>query len=96
MLFRSKNNDYDNKYGQRVKYKHSYPDYYPQSKSNPQPSFAYPESCLPEFRQWLRDKYINSKFPAYLLSKVKDLSISSKTAQQALTAFSINPYQIKK
>ena len=89
-----KNNELDKKYGDRIKYNHSYPDYYPQSKSNPQPSYAYPDTCLAEFRQWLRENYINSKFPKYILSKVKDLSISSKTAQQALSAFSINPYQI--
>ncbi|EPI8455083.1 hypothetical protein ACS90Y_004506, partial [Yersinia enterocolitica] len=29
-------------YGNRKKFNHEYPDYYPQSKSNPQPSHAYP------------------------------------------------------
>lgn len=83
-------NNLDSRYGERIKYQHSYPDYYPQAKSNPQPSFAYPESSLGVFRHWLRETYIYSKFPKYLVTKIKDLSISSKTAQMAISAFSMN------
>jgi len=40
------NNDLGTKYGQRVRYNHEYPLYYPQAKSNPQPAFAYPNTAL--------------------------------------------------
>ena len=83
-----KENDFDKKYGSRIRYNHSYPDYYPQSKSNPQPSYAYPDSSLGEFRKWLREKYIYTNFPKYLVTKIKSLAISSWTAQKAIAAFS--------
>lgn len=83
-----KENDFDKKYGSRIRYNHSYPDYYPQSKSNPQPSYAYPDSSLGEFRKWLREKYIYTNFPKYLVAKIKSLAISSWTAQKAIAAFS--------
>lgn len=57
------------KYGQRVEYEHNYPNYYPQSLSNPQRPKAYPDSALPLFRQWFRQDYLPTKFPKYLLTK---------------------------
>lgn len=75
-------------YGDRCKYPHSYPDYYPQSKSNPQPSFAYPMSALGAFREWLQANYISKSFPKYLLGQAKKGSIDSETAKLALNAFS--------
>lgn len=85
-----KGNKLDTKYGKRERYNHSYPDYYSQAKSNPQLSYAYPEEALGTFRKWLRDNYIINKFPKYIISKVKDLSISSKDARLAIAAFSTN------
>lgn len=82
-----KDNNLATIYGERTHYDHSYPDYYPQSKSNPQSSYAYPEESLGSFRKWLREHYITSKFPKYIISKVKDLSISSKDARLAIAAF---------
>ena len=57
--------------GNRIRYAHNYPEYYPQAKSNPQPAWAYPEVSLGIFRQWLRTNYIETKLPKYLFSKAK-------------------------
>ena len=76
------------KHAVRVKYDHEYPLYYPQSKSNPQPSFAYPDSALGEFRAWLRANYIVNKFPNYLLGQTKKGTLAIGTANKALEAFS--------
>lgn len=80
-------NNLSNQFGERIKYMHNYPEYFPQAKSNPQPAYAYPEEALGHFRRWLRENYITNKFPKYIISKVKDASISSKNAQLALKAF---------
>lgn len=57
------------KYGERIPYDHNYPEYYPQSDSNPQPANAYPDEALPEFRSWFRQVYLPTKFPVYILQK---------------------------
>lgn len=61
------NNNLDEIYGKRIKYTHNYPAYYPQSTSNPQEPWAYPNKSLPFFRKWFEFEYIVSKFPQYLL-----------------------------
>jgi hypothetical protein len=73
-------------YGERIKYPHEYPPYYPQSKSNPQPSYAYPDSALGVFRAWLREHYITTKFPNYLLGQTKK-GMPIGIANQAIEAF---------
>lgn len=74
-------------YGPRQKYDHEYPLYYPQAKSNPQPSFCYPEEALGVFRSWLNRTYITAKFPAYMLGQTKKGSIPVALANKALGAF---------
>ncbi len=64
-----KNNNLEANYGPRCDYNHNYPDYYPQSRSNPQPAKAYPDSAIPEFRRWFRHEYLPTKFPKYILTK---------------------------
>lgn len=86
-----KDNKFDDVYGARVRYEHRYPEYYAQAASNPQLAYAYPEEALGLFRRWLRDNYIKNKFPKYIFSKIKDLSISSKDGRLALAAFSKKP-----
>lgn len=81
-------NNLADEYGDRVKYDHEFPPYYPQSKSNPQPSFAYPDSALGIFRAWLREHYIANKFPSYLLGQAKKGSVTSIVANKAIEAFS--------
>jgi hypothetical protein len=76
-------------HGERTRYDHEYPLYYPQSKSNPQPSFAYPNGALGEFRNWLRKNYIASKFPTYLLNQAKKGTLQIGTANKALGAFGV-------
>ncbi|MDE2318442.1 MAG: hypothetical protein KGK02_01945 [Rhodospirillales bacterium] len=66
-------NDFDQKFGSRVKYNHNYPPQYPQSASNPQPAWAYPDGSIPEFRRWFRHTYLSTKFPKYILSKANIL-----------------------
>ena len=75
-------------HGERTKYEHEYPLYYPQSKSNPQPSFAYPDSALGVFRYWLRQNYIANKFPTYLLGQTKKGTVPLAIANKAIEAFS--------
>lgn len=74
-------------YGDRTRYDHEYPLYYPQSKSNPQPSFAYPDAALGVFRGWLRQNYITNKFPKYLLGQTQRGTMPLAIANKALEAF---------
>jgi hypothetical protein len=74
-------------HGERTRYDHEYPLYYPQAKSNPQPSFAYPDSALGVFRSWLRQHYIASKFPAYLLGQTRKGTVPLLVANKAIEAF---------
>lgn len=82
-----KTEDMEARFGPREKYDHEYPLYYPQAKSNPQPSYAYPDAALGEFRAWLVRNYIANKFPAYLLGQTKKGTIPQALANQALGAF---------
>lgn len=76
------------KYGERVKYEHNYPDYFPQSASNPQEPWCYPEDALGEFRRWLRESYIGGgKFETYIIGKVKDRALPPSFAQLAIAAY---------
>jgi hypothetical protein len=81
-------------HGERTKYDHDYPLYYPQAKSNPQPSFAYPDSALGVFRAWLRQHYITSKFPKYLMGQTKLGKLAVQTATKVIETFT--PKQITK
>lgn len=81
-------NNLDNVYEPRKKYPHSYPSYFAQSTSNPQPAYCYPDEALPEFRKWMRDVYLKSKLPPYLLGKQKAGEIPAPAVTKALTALS--------
>lgn len=74
-------------YGERIKYDHSYPLYFAQSASNPQPAYCYPDDALGEFRQWVREIYIPEKMPEYLNTKVRQGQIAAPQAAKALAAF---------
>jgi hypothetical protein len=73
-------------HGNRIRYEHYYPEYFPQSPSNPQPAFCYPESALPTFRRWMREVYLTQKFPAYLNSKIRQGALPSPVSAQVLSA----------
>lgn len=74
-------------YGMRRKYDHNYPHYFPQSLSNPQEVFCYPDEALAEFRKWLREEYVPNKMPSYLANKIKDGTLPQPAAVKVLDAF---------
>lgn len=79
-------------YGKRLEYKHYYPDYFPQSASNPQTPWCYPEAALGEFKRWLREDYIRGgKFRAYIGGQLQKKNISVSIADQALEAYRLAP-----
>ena len=41
----------EEKYGPRSRYEHTYPDYFPQAATNPQPACCYPDAALAEYRR---------------------------------------------
>lgn len=81
-------NNLDHVYDPRIKYAHSYPNYFPQATSNPQPAYCYPDEALPEFRKWMREVYLKAKLPTYLLGKQKAGEIAAPAVTKALTALS--------
>lgn len=81
-------NELDHKYGQRQKFDHHYPDYFPQAASNPQPVWSYPEEALGDFRRWMRESYIGGgKFEKYLEGQIKKRELPPSFAQLALAAY---------
>lgn len=74
-------------YGERIKYEHNYPAYFPQAASNPQSPYCYPDEALGEFRKWVRETYIPKKMPNYLNDKVRQGQIAAPQAAAALDAF---------
>lgn len=80
--------DLAEQFGERRKYRHNYPDYFPQAKSNPQGPWCYPEAALGEFRRWVRQSYIGEgRFAKYLDGKVKRQELPASFAQLAITAY---------
>ena len=73
----------------RLKYDHNYPDYYPQAASNPQPSYAYPDASLGEFRSWLRKSYIAANLSDYILRQYKSGKLPQESARKVLKAFEL-------
>ena len=84
-----KDNNFELKYGERLKYDHNYPDYYPQAASNPQPSYAYPDTALGEFRSWLRKSYIAANLSDYILRQYKSGKLPQESAGKVLKAFEL-------
>lgn len=75
----------DNVYGQRIKYEHNYPNYFPQAASNPQEPWCYPEAGLGEFRKWFREIYIGQgKLANYLSNQAKVKALPASFSQIAL------------
>lgn len=78
----------DARFGERIKFEHNYPDYFPQAKSNPQEPWCYPEQALGEFRRWFREIYIGAgKFETYIQGKVRDRALPVSFAQLALAVY---------
>lgn len=64
-----KESELSNEFGERISWKHNFPERYPQALSNPQEANAYPNEALAEFRRWFKSEYLTTKFPAYILKK---------------------------
>lgn len=79
-------NKLDQIYGEPIKYLHYYPENYPQSASNPQKVWAYPDDALPLFRKWLREVYISEKLHTYMMKIIKEGKIDKKIGMKALEA----------
>lgn len=78
----------DTKFGDRRKYDHNYPEYFPQAVSNPQDCWCYPEAALGEFRRWVREDYIGGgRFERYLEGQVEKRQLPPSFAQLAVAAF---------
>lgn len=69
-------------FGDRVHYEHYYPAEFPQSASNPQRAWAYPEVAIPEFRRWFRGIYLPTKYPNYILRKASFLPGGKEEAKK--------------
>lgn len=72
----------ESRFGERIRFDHDYPMYYPQAASNPQRPWAYPDESLPDFRKWFRRDYLRTKFPKYILTKANLLSGGRDEAEQ--------------
>jgi len=81
-------NGFDGVYGERRKFEHHYPDYFPQAASNPQEPWCYPEGALGEFRRWFRECYVGEgKFAHYLAGKVQQKQLPSAFAKTAIESY---------
>lgn len=81
-----KKNGLAEKYGAAQKYDHNYPEYFPQSASNPQDMLIYPVASLGEFRTWFQEEYVPYHFPDYIEGKVKRGALPASTAELLLAA----------
>lgn len=79
------------KYGDRTKYPHEFPDWFPQSAVNPVETWIYPASALGEFRVWIQENYIPEKFPKYIKRKVGKGVFLPSRAEMMLKAVSSKP-----
>lgn len=78
--------DLASKFGERAKFPHNYPRYFPQAWSNPQDAWCYPEDAIPTFKRWMREVYIPQKMPKYLQDQVRSSKLPAQIANNALAA----------
>jgi hypothetical protein len=74
-------------HGERIKYQHDYPVYFPQAISNPQTPYCYPEDALGDFRKWFRDAYLDKHLADYLNNQAKIGKIKPAIATKAIETF---------
>lgn len=72
-------------YGERKRYLHVYPDYFPQSRANVEP-WIYPNLALGVFRVWLETEYIPKFYPQYLNGQVGKKAIAATSVVRLLEA----------
>jgi hypothetical protein len=84
------NESLNDRFGQRTKYPHVYPDYFPQSQANGKiDAFVYPVDALGEFRRWLHLEYLPNKYPSYLKTKVKQGAIPASRVELLLKVLDV-------
>lgn len=80
--------------GERIKYPHVYPDYFPQAQANGAiDAYIYPVTALGEFKRWLQTEYLPQKYPSYLNRKAKQGAICPSKVPILLKA--LEPIQLK-
>jgi hypothetical protein len=77
-------NNFDMRYGYRIKFLHNYPWYFSQARSNPQHPWCYPDEALAEFRRWMYGDYIPNNLPKYLKSKEKQGALPKKFTDKTI------------
>lgn len=75
----------DDKYGARTKPPHVYPDWFPQHRAGPIDAWIYPDDALGEFRRWMQQSYLPTRFPAYIESKAREGVIPQVNAATLLS-----------
>jgi len=80
-------NSLDILHGDRKSYYHEYPVYFPQSASNPQTPWCYPDEALGDFRKWFRDTYLKAHLPEYLQNQAKIGKVKPAIATKAIEVF---------
>ena len=78
-----KNEELDQKYGNREKVEHKFPAAFRQLDPE---IWAYPNDALSEFRNWFQNTYLLEKYPAYLRRKTSGGSISVESIPILLSA----------
>jgi hypothetical protein len=85
----------ENKFGERVKHPHNFPDWFPQSAANPVSAWIYPIESLGAFKLWLYQTYLLQGFPKYVTSKVKQGVFLPNRADALLASVKRNPPQLR-
>lgn len=82
------------KYGERKKFPHTYPEYFPQAEANSViEAYIYPLKSLGEFREWMQLTYLPEKFPDYLKRKAKLGALPVSSVELILAAVASDDQQ---
>lgn len=79
-------NGCEEKYGQRTKSPHVYPDWFPQHRAGPVDAWIYPDDALGLFRRCMQNEYIPNRLGDYLSKKSADGAISAVDALRIVEA----------
>ncbi|KAB7696305.1 hypothetical protein [Plesiomonas shigelloides] len=83
-------NNFDEKYGYRIKHLHNFPEDFPQKDPM---AWIYPVDALGEFRRWMDDVYVAEKFGTYLTNKVKSGKLQHLDVSALIEA--VQPIRLK-
>jgi hypothetical protein len=85
-----RDNSYDSKFGQRIKHLHKFPKEFPQKDPE---AWIYPIEALGQFRKWLDDAYLRTKFPKYIATKAKKGKLTEIDVKNLIEA--VQPIRLK-